>query len=553
MPKLNADTGVGAPRGTRDLSGKGGQSCGRTSANHRTETARAGVMQIDRRSPVPVTRQLQTLIRGQIERGELRPGDRLPTEIELCAQLGVSRTPVRRALGELTDRGLLVRYPGRGTFVTEAAAGSRERGAIELSVVLAGDRWCWPLQQAIASWNGEHPERPVRLRYEIVERQRLRSRLMLAVAEGTAADISLVDSAWVAEFAERGYLQPFEAIDSHLAAAMTADLLPPLKIENSFQGEVYAFPPAADVALLWYRRDWFAREALEPPRTWDDWVRCARHFQQSEVRARYGLSLYPLTFTGGNAAEETTTFQLLPVLWSAGADVIANGEVVLNSAAAARAVGFVADLVRKHRVASADVVDLPWNQPALAFASGAVAMALGGSYERALIMSVAGWDEAACRERLAFVPIPAGPGGPPATLLGGMAYAVQRQSRYPEIALNLLARAADDEVLREFSARTGENPPTQAANQSLNAETEPFLAATAQLVEHARARWPLPEYARVSAQIGRMFEAAILGELEPDQAVARAAAVIAGITGLHERGARRAVWNVAPQAAGRRW
>ncbi|MEA2526568.1 MAG: multiple sugar transport system substrate-binding protein, partial [Thermomicrobiales bacterium] len=495
-------------------------------------------------SPVPVTHQLEAMIRGQIVRGDLRPGDRLPTEHELCAQLGISRTPVRRALGELTARGLLVRYPGRGTFVAANAGVDEPQEVTELWAVLGGERWCWPLQRGVAAWNAEHPERPVRLRFDIVEKQYLRSRITLAVAEGTATDISLVDSAWVAEFADRGYLQSFDAIEPRLAAQLTADLLPPLRQENSFNGDLYAFPPAADVALLWYRKDWFAREELAPPRTWDEWLHGARHFQKDEVRRRYGLGQYSVTFAGGAAADETTTFQLLPVLWSAGADVIANNEVVLNSPAARNAVEFIADLVRRHRVAASDVVNIAWNGPPLALASGAVAFALGGSYERTLIKSVAGWDDEECQERLAFVPIPAGPGGQPATLLGGMAFAIQRQSRHQDLALQILARASDGEILREFSKRNGENPPTLAANEHLTAETEPYLHAAAQLVAHARARWPLPEYSRVSAQIGRMFETAIVGELEPDQAVARAAAVISGITGLPERGSRRATWSV---------
>jgi multiple sugar transport system substrate-binding protein len=502
-------------------------------------------MHVDRQSPVPVTHQLEALIREQIARGELRPGDRLPTEHELCARLGISRTPVRRALGELTARGLLVRYPGRGTFVTATVETAERPEVTELSVALAGERWCWPLQRAVVGWNAEHPERLVRLRFEIVEKQHLRSRLMLAVAEGTAADISLIDSAWVAEFAERGYLQSFDAIDPLLTATMTADLIPQLKQENSYDGNVYAFPPVADVALLWYRKDWLAREELAPPRTWEELVRTARHFQRAEVRGRYGIGPFPLTFAGGGAAEETTTFQVLPILWSAGAEVIADREVVLHSQAAIQAVGFVADLVRRHRVAPPGVVGIPWNGPPLALASGSVALAFGGSYERETIKSVAGWDEAECLERLAFVPIPAGPNGQQATLLGGMAYGICRQSRQQDLSLELLARATDAEVLRAFSSRAGENPPSVAANQQFTPESEPFLYAAARLVEHARARWPLPEYARVSAQIARMFESAIVGELEPEQAVARAAMVISGITGLPERGARRGSWAVA--------
>ncbi|MBA2519801.1 MAG: winged helix-turn-helix transcriptional regulator, partial [Chloroflexia bacterium] len=58
-------------------------------------------MQIDRTSPVPVAYQLELELRRQIDHGELRPGQSLPTELELCQRLGISRTPVRRALGRL--------------------------------------------------------------------------------------------------------------------------------------------------------------------------------------------------------------------------------------------------------------------------------------------------------------------------------------------------------------------------------------------------------------------------------------------------------------------
>jgi len=61
-------------------------------------------------------------VAGQIQdlivKGELCPGDRLPSEAELCEQFGVSRTVVREATRCLADRGLLSAEPGRGTFVT---------------------------------------------------------------------------------------------------------------------------------------------------------------------------------------------------------------------------------------------------------------------------------------------------------------------------------------------------------------------------------------------------------------------------------------------------
>jgi GntR family transcriptional regulator len=49
----------------------------------------------------------------------LRPGDRLPTEAELEAQLAVSRGTVRRAFDDLEREGRVSRQPGRGTFVAQ--------------------------------------------------------------------------------------------------------------------------------------------------------------------------------------------------------------------------------------------------------------------------------------------------------------------------------------------------------------------------------------------------------------------------------------------------
>lgn len=61
---------------------------------------------------------------------QLKPGDVLPTETELCGRFGVSRGTVRRAFDELERDGLVSRQPGRGTFV---AAPRMERPLPELT------------------------------------------------------------------------------------------------------------------------------------------------------------------------------------------------------------------------------------------------------------------------------------------------------------------------------------------------------------------------------------------------------------------------------------
>lgn len=66
---------------------------------------------------VALHRQLFLVLRDEIARGALVPGEPLPSEQSLCEQFGVSRITVRRALADLADQGLIERRHGVGSFV----------------------------------------------------------------------------------------------------------------------------------------------------------------------------------------------------------------------------------------------------------------------------------------------------------------------------------------------------------------------------------------------------------------------------------------------------
>ncbi len=66
---------------------------------------------------VPRHLQVQRVLRGRIESGEWGSDHPIPTEMELLAEFGVSRTTIREALGVLTRDGLIARHRRRGSFV----------------------------------------------------------------------------------------------------------------------------------------------------------------------------------------------------------------------------------------------------------------------------------------------------------------------------------------------------------------------------------------------------------------------------------------------------
>src|SRR3546814_14076323 len=67
----------------------------------------------------PLYQQVKDLLIGRLIGSYWKPGDLLPSEMQLAEELGVSQGTVRKALDEMTADNLLVRRQGRGTYVAE--------------------------------------------------------------------------------------------------------------------------------------------------------------------------------------------------------------------------------------------------------------------------------------------------------------------------------------------------------------------------------------------------------------------------------------------------
>jgi GntR family transcriptional regulator len=82
-------------------------------------TAREG--QVDAPSFSPLYQQVKAYMTRGLQAGEWRPGEAIPSEMELAARFKVSQGTVRKAVDELAAENLLVRRQGKGTFVATHA------------------------------------------------------------------------------------------------------------------------------------------------------------------------------------------------------------------------------------------------------------------------------------------------------------------------------------------------------------------------------------------------------------------------------------------------
>ncbi len=69
----------------------------------------------------PLYQQIKSLILRSLQAGEWKPGDMIPSEMDLAARFRVSQGTVRKAIDELATENLLVRRQGKGTFVATHA------------------------------------------------------------------------------------------------------------------------------------------------------------------------------------------------------------------------------------------------------------------------------------------------------------------------------------------------------------------------------------------------------------------------------------------------
>lgn len=74
---------------------------------------------IDKKSEVPLYIQVKNQIMNEIKNGNIKIGDKMPTERELAQQLKTSRNTISTAYNLLESEGVLVSYQGKGTFVAE--------------------------------------------------------------------------------------------------------------------------------------------------------------------------------------------------------------------------------------------------------------------------------------------------------------------------------------------------------------------------------------------------------------------------------------------------
>jgi GntR family transcriptional regulator len=88
---------------------------------------------INHDSPVPIYAQIEEQLRSIIKQPEYGNGKKLPNEVDLAKQIGVSRNTLRQAINKLVLEGLLSRKKGIGTVVEKISISSKAKNWLSFS------------------------------------------------------------------------------------------------------------------------------------------------------------------------------------------------------------------------------------------------------------------------------------------------------------------------------------------------------------------------------------------------------------------------------------
>jgi multiple sugar transport system substrate-binding protein len=342
-------------------------------------------------------------------------------------------------------------------------------------------------------------------------------------------DLIAVDLPWIGEFAARGVIAP-------LAEVMDVDRLDPGDFHTAgwrathWGGVPYGVPSQTTPELMFYRKDWFAREGLEPPETTEKVIEAARRFHDPRA-GRYGVAWNAArgtalghTFMMTCAAFGQPIIDLPAVAGGYDADRLADGKYrpTLDTPKARAAADYLMQLLQ---YSPPDILSMSWYERVRPYAAGRVAMAYGYT----LLAPYFELDETCpAHGNTGYLPHPHGPEGAPIAPVGGYALCIPANlaEERVEDAVEALVTFTSPEAQKLYA----QNGSRTAPRYSVGADPEVrSLSPIFELVDQMSWRdelqfWPRPPIPRISDIItlcGTELHDMLRGIVTPEAALAR--------------------------------
>jgi multiple sugar transport system substrate-binding protein len=316
-------------------------------------------------------------------------------------------------------------------------------------------------------------------------------------AKSGECDVFFSDVIWTAEFAAQKWLLDMTDTVNERKAEFIPSTLETIHFDNKYFG----VPQASDAALMYYRTD----KVDAVPDTWQALY--------ADAKSKGGI-----VYQG--ASYEGLTCDYLELAFAAGGKVLSDDgkKSVINSPENLKALQFMVDGIKNGSAPKA-VTTYMEEESRRAFESGKPAYMRNWSYAYALGNA----KGSKIKDKFKVAPFPTFEGGKSAAILGGHNLVISAYSKNPKGAVQLINYLTSPEVEKVNFAKFSITPTTTATYSDPEVKKAiPFADALLKNVQAAHARPVSPVYPQISQAIYKNVNAALSGQVTPQDALKKA-------------------------------
>jgi multiple sugar transport system substrate-binding protein len=354
------------------------------------------------------------------------------------------------------------------------------------------------MQAQLKRYTDSHPN--VTIQRTAIPFADLKQKLLQGAAAGQLPDVAVIDNPDHSAFAALGVLE--DLTDRVKAWGQADKYFKGPWDSTTYQGKNYGIPDNSNCLVLWYNTAFTDPAKVAPPTNWDELKTATKALTQGD---RFGLAVCAFK-------SEEGTFQWLPFLWEAGADL-----ATLNSDGGKAALQLWVDMVKGGSMSPGI---LGWKQSDVLtqFQNAKAAMMINGPWQIPTLKK----DNPDLKWQV--VTLPKDKQG--ASILGGENMSIVKGGKNIDAAWELLTWTQTTDNLKAYLTQAGKLPSRQDLADDPAWTGDPVLKVFIEQLKVAKPRAYGPKYPEISNAIQEMLQAAISGQKPVDAAVADAAAKI---------------------------
>ncbi len=363
-------------------------------------------------------------------------------------------------------------------------------------------------QELVTKFNQKNPDIEVEALY-IGQPDAQLPKILAATVSDQPPDILWFVPQITGKLAQLGALLPLEDwLDN---SPLKSEIDPAMFDSMKLNGHILSVPLATNNAAVFYRPSLFKQAGIsDVPRTWSELKQTAKALTQDTNNDKR-IDQHGIYLSLGKG--EWNVFAWLPFIYSAGGDLLKNGQPDLVNDGAIAALQLGSDLVQS----GVAVLSPPERGYEIDdFIAGKVAMQITGPWTLAqLKLTSIDYD---------VFPIPVAK--QPAAVIGGEnLFVFKTTPQRQQASIRFLEYVLSEDFQTAWALQTGYLPVNIKSQQSQEyqdfVESNPVVKVFLKQMQWAKSRPIIPQYNRLSENLGRAIEASLLGKQTPTEALKR--------------------------------